>query len=102
MSDRPIQVIPAEEISRRFDKIEDKLDQLSEAMVTLARNEEKIIAIQSQVEHHSARLNRHSEKLDHVAEDTASNKRALASQTWLLRGIVMTIIGAAITMLMSM
>ena len=73
MSDQVLKVIPAEEITRRFDKIEDKLDQLSEAMVTLARNEEKIIAVQEQVSQHSSRLNRHSEKIDNLENVTAKN-----------------------------
>lgn len=101
MSDK-INVIPAEEVVRRFDKIESKLDSLSEAMVTLARNEEKIIAIQGQLDHHSARLNRHSEKLDEVSEMTYANNRHIGTQTWLLRGVVMTIIGTAIAMLLGM
>ena len=89
-----LKVIPAEEITRRFDKIEDKLDQLSEAMVTLARNEEKIIAIQEQVSQHSTRLNRHSEKIDRI-EGNVSNNNFTSKVVWV---VLVAVIGAVVSM----
>lgn len=90
-----LKVIPAEEISRRFDRIEDKLDQLSEAMVTLARNEEKIIAIQEQVSQHSARLNRHSEKIDKI--EKVSNTNAFTSK--IVWAVLVAVIGSVVSMI---
>jgi predicted nucleic acid-binding Zn-ribbon protein len=90
-----LKVIPAEEITRRFDRIEDKLDQLSEAMVTLARNEEKIIAIQEQVSQHSSRLNRHSEKIDNI--ELIANSNAFTSK--IVWAVLVAVIGAVVSMI---
>lgn len=98
MSDQVLKVIPAEEITRRFDKIEDKLDQLSEAMVTLARNEEKIIAVQEQVSQHSSRLNRHSEKIDNLENVTAKNSFT-SKIVW---AVLVAVIGAVTSMFFGM
>lgn len=93
-----LKVVPAEEITRRFDRIEDKLDQLSEAMVSLARNEEKIIAIQEQVSQHSARLNRHSEKIDEI--EKVSNTNAFTSK--IVWAVLIAVIGSLTTMFMGL
>ena len=62
-----------EQLLTRFDRIEDKLDQLSEAMVSLARNEERILAVQEQLGQMQQRLNRHSEKIDDLERESNSN-----------------------------
>lgn len=87
-----IKVIPADEITRRFDKIEDKLDVLSDAMITLARNEEKLEATQERMNTHSARLNRQSERLDALERIAQSN--AFASKiVWLfLTAVVASVV----------
>jgi uncharacterized protein YoxC len=77
MTENRLNVIPAEEITKRFDKIEVKLDRLSDAMIALARNEEKLSSLEDQVNNLQARVNRHSEKLDTVAESAAENSRTV-------------------------
>lgn len=89
-----LKVIPAEEITRRFDKIESKIDNLSDAMVTLARNEEKIIAIQEHITQHSTRLNRHSEKIDFL-EDAAAKSMFTNKIVW---AALVPVIGAVVSM----
>ena len=91
-----LKVIPADEITRRFDRIENQLTQLSEAMVTLARNEEKIIAVQEQISQHSVRLNRHSEKLDDIVDDVNSNKFT-SKIVW---AVLVAMIGTVTSMIM--
>ena len=56
----------AESTGSRLDRIETKLDQLTDAMITLARAEEKIIGLQEDHNKMHERLNKHSEKLDDV------------------------------------
>lgn len=51
---------------QRLDRIEDKIDKLSEAMVSLARTEEKILSMEENNRHHYNRMNRFSEKLDKI------------------------------------
>ena len=83
-------------LSARFDKLEEKIDRLSDAMVSLARSEEKILAIQEQVANQTERLNRHSEKIDEVEKVSLSN--AFTSKiVWV---ILTAVIGSVISMAM--
>lgn len=72
-----LNVIPAEAINERFDRIEKKIDKLSDAMVSLARTEEKIMAMESDRANMLERLNRHSEKLDEVSDKVNDNARTV-------------------------
>jgi len=55
-------------ISDRFDKIEEKLETLSEAMIALARAEEKLVNIERNYISQYERMNRFSEKIDKIEE----------------------------------
>lgn len=86
----------SDNISARFDKLEEKIDKLSDAMVSMARSEEKILAIQEQVGNQTARLNRLSEKLDNVEKVSLSN--AFTSKiVWV---ILTAVIGSVVSMVM--
>jgi hypothetical protein len=58
----------------RLDRIEGKIDKLSDAMISLARSEEKIITLQETVINQSARLNTHSTRLDNVENSASDNE----------------------------
>lgn len=88
-----IQVVPAEEINKRFDRIEDKIDKLSDAMISLARTEEKIMAMESDKNNMIERLNRHSEKIDELNDKVNENSRTTAN----INKIVWLIVAAVIT-----
>lgn len=88
-----IQVIPAEEINKRFDRIESKIDKLSDAMVSLARTEEKIMAIEAEKANLNDRLNRHSEKLDELNDKVNENGRTVST----INKIVWVVVAAVVT-----
>ncbi len=93
-SDQPsIQVVPAEEINKRFDRIEDKIDKLSDAMISLARTEEKIMAMESDKNNMIERMNRHSEKIDELNDKVNENSRITSN----INKIVWLIVAAVIT-----
>lgn len=95
MSERPLQVIPAEEITRRFDKMEAKIDKLSDAMITLARNEEKLSNVESHLNTLTARMNRHSDRVDALELDTASNTRTssnIMKLYWIITAAVVGVV----------
>jgi|TARA_R110000744_G_scaffold31088_1_gene73331 phage shock protein A len=50
----------------RLDRIEQKIDKLADAMVSLARTEEKILAMEENHRNHYERMNRFSQKLDAI------------------------------------
>ena len=79
----------AEELnSKRLDRIEEKLDRLTDAMVAMARAEEKIIALQDDHENMRDRLNKLSIKLDEIQKSVDDNSRTV--------GIINKVVYAAV------
>ena len=73
----------------RLDRIEEKIDKLSDAMVSLARAEEKLIAIEKN--NHAAydRMNKFSMKLDAIEDKVNENSQTIGVITkmiWLVIG----------------
>ena len=62
---------------QRLDRIEEKIDKLVDAMISLARAEERISAVAGQQAHQTDRLNRLSEKIDDIAAQAADNSRTV-------------------------
>jgi DNA repair ATPase RecN len=62
----------------RLERIEKKIDQLSDAMISLARAEEKLIAIEKNNFAQYERMNAHSIKLDDVEQRLVANEKSLA------------------------
>ena len=81
-------------VETRLEKIEEKLDDLKDAMVSLARSEEKILAIQEQVANQTERLNRHSEKLDKVERMAIRNEFA-SKIVW---AVLIAVVGSVVSM----
>jgi hypothetical protein len=59
--------------SQRLDNIEKKIDKLSDAMISLARTEEKMLAMEQNNRNHFERMNRFSEKLDIIERRVTEN-----------------------------
>ena len=54
------------ESTARFDRIETKIDKLAEALVALARVEEKMLNLEKNNNNNFDRMNRFSQKLDEI------------------------------------
>lgn len=81
--------------SARLDRIESKLDQMSEVLVSLARFEEKMDAYNEYRDRSWGRMNKFSEKLDHIekmCDDNARTVNTINKLFW----IVTVAIGSAI------
>jgi len=50
----------------RLGRIEDKIDQMSEAIISLARVQEKVADLENRREEQHERMNQHSKKLDDI------------------------------------
>ena len=61
----------------RLDRIEEKLDNLTEAMIALARAEEKIAIIKEAQDSGWERMNRFSEKLDSIERQVQDNAQTV-------------------------
>jgi len=64
--------------SVRLDRIEEKIDKLSDAMISLARAEEKLIAIEKNNHANFERMNRFSQKLDIIEDKVNDNARTVS------------------------
>lgn len=82
--------------SARLDRIENKLDQLTEAMVAMARAEEKIASLQSDQNNLFERMNRHSEKLDDIQRLVDDNHRTISIINKLFWVITVAVVGSLV------
>ncbi len=77
----------------RLDRIEEKLDKLADAMVAMARAEEKIANLQDDHNKMHERLNKHSEKLDEIERVVHDNHRTICVINKLFWIVVTGIVG---------
>ena len=94
-----INVIPAEAVQERFDRIEKKIDKLSDAMVNLARTEEKLMQMEIDRANTVDRLNRHSEKIDDLNDAVKENSRVTQNITKVTWIVVASIVGVVVKIL---
>jgi len=95
-----INLIPAEAVNERFDRIEKKIDKLSDAMIAMARTEEKLIQMQIDRANTLDRLNRHSQKIDELNDDVKENSRVTQNITKITWMIVAGLVAVATKMFM--
>ena len=82
----------------RLDRIESKIDDLSKAMISLARAEEKLTSIEKNNFAHYERMNRFSRKLDNLEKIVNDNARTVAFITRLFWMVVTVASSGAIGM----
>lgn len=63
----------ADTTQTRLDRIENKLDTLADAMVLMARTEEKLTALKEDHDKAFQRMNSHSQKLDEIERQVQDN-----------------------------
>jgi len=76
----------------RLDRIEQKIDKLADAMISLARAEEKIIALQDDHDNMRDRMNKRSVKLDEIQKTCDENARTVS----IINKVVYVAVAAAI------
>ena len=86
----------AENTASRLDRIEEKLDKLTDAMVAMARAEEKIINLQEDQHNMFERMNKHSEKLDEIERVCNDNHRTICVINKLFWVITVAVIGSIV------
>lgn len=80
----------------RLHRIENKIDKLSDAMISLARTEEKILAMEENNRTYYDRLNRHSDKLDGLDERISDNERVVSIINKLVMAGAIAVIGTLV------
>ena len=86
----------AENTASRLDRIEEKLDKLTDAMVAMARAEEKIINLQEDQYNMFERMNKHSEKLDEIERVCNDNHRTICVIDKLFWVVSVAVIGSIV------
>lgn len=88
----------AETQAKRLDRIEGKIDKLSDAMISLARAEEKLIAIEKNNHANFDRMNRFSQKLDQIETKVNENAHTVGIINKVAWAATSILIGAFIKM----
>lgn len=86
----------AETQAKRLDRIEEKIDKLADAMVSLARTEEKIMSMEKENHNHFERMNRFSEKLDRVEDKVNQNAHTVNVLVRISAVVGVAVIGAIV------
>jgi predicted GTPase len=80
----------------RLNRIEEKIDKLSEAMIALARAEEKLVAIERNNHNNFDRMNRFSQKLDDIEKKVDDNARTVSIINKVVYLISVAVIGTIV------
>ena len=80
--------------NNRLDRIEEKLDKLATAMVSIARAEEKIASMQDFQHNQIERVNRLSVKLDDIEKKVDDNHRTVCLINKLVYAAIIAAVGA--------
>lgn len=83
--------------NNRLDRIESKIDKLSEAMITIARAEEKLVSMEQKYTAQYERLNRFSEKLDELERIVTKNAATVTTINKLFWIAIISMAGAIAT-----
>ena len=81
----------------RLDRIEAKIDKLSEAMITVARAEEKLISMEQKYAAQYDRMNKFSEKLDELERIVTQNAATVNTINKLFWVAIIAMAGAIAT-----
>lgn len=91
----------SEEITeRRLSRIEEKIDRLSDAMIAIARTEEKLLAMEQKYSAQYDRMNKFSEKLDAIDKKVDKDAQVVSNiskLSWIVAGALVTAIVTAVT-----
>ena len=90
----------AETQAKRLERIETKLDQLADTVVALARVEEKIDDLETRRKESHERVNRLSEKIDHVHSGVHKIETRLGIIEKVVWAVAASFIVAVVTQLM--
>lgn len=86
----------ADTTDQRLERIESKLDQLTDAMISLARAEEKIASLAEHQTNQTERLNRLSIKIDDIEKKVDENAHTVGIINKLVFAALVAAVGAIV------
>mgnify|MGYP006109028655 CR=1 FL=1 len=84
------------EIGRRFDRLEVKIDRLTEVLTSIAVVEEQINGQNARLKRHEFRLDENEKKIEEVSETLATNSQVIKVGQGIVASIWAAILGALI------
>lgn len=85
---------------QRFDRLEAEMgyirkdmSDVKQVVVTLAKIEEKHVAVQQRLDNHDSRLNNHSKAIDEQAIDIAKMSKVSGTNEWFVRLLIAAMVG---------
>jgi hypothetical protein len=88
-----------DDVNSRFDRLETKIDKLSDAMITLIQHDTKIDGLVAHNHTQDSRLNKHSETMDAHAIKLATVSKSSGANEWFIRLLIAALVsGVAIMM----
>ena len=85
-----------DEISRRLERVEEKIDRQTEILTSLARVEEQINGQNARLKRHEFRLDENENKVEEMAETLATNSQVMKVGQGIVASIWAAILGAVI------
>lgn len=82
--------------TQRLDRIEEKIDKLADAMISIARAEERLISIEQYNANQHERMNKFSSKLDALNDKVNDNSRVVSfiqKAFWILLAAIVAATG---------
>jgi hypothetical protein len=76
-------------VDQRFDRLENKIDKLTEVLASVARVEEKLLAGNGRIDRHEFRLDEQEKKLEETVTHTSRNSTIAKIGVWLAGSIWM-------------
>lgn len=89
-------MVTDERSEKRLDRIEEKIDKLTDALVNIARFEEKMDAYNKYRDDSWARMNKFSEKLDHIEKAVETNAHTVQVINKLFWAVILAAVGSAV------
>tara|TARA_B100000497_G_C7668479_1_gene403217 strand:- start:945 stop:1226 length:282 start_codon:yes stop_codon:yes gene_type:complete len=89
--------MPQSAQNERFDRIESKIDKLTDAVILMAKMEAKIDNYEKYRDESWARMNRFSEKLDQIEKKVDDNHRTVSTINKLFWVVIIAAAGAVAT-----
>jgi len=66
-----------DETNRRLERVEEKIDRLTEVLTSVARIEEQIVGQNARLKRHEFRLDENEDKIESVSETLATNSQII-------------------------
>lgn len=81
---------------QRLERIEQKIDKLSDAMIDLARAEEKLLNMEKTNQQHFDRMNRFSVRMDEIEDEVTDQGKTVKLMQFILSIASTALVGAII------